>query len=111
MKTIINAITYFTIFTSVNGFTTTTSNKSKLMRFEKNYNNINIIRYSTTEADSIPSSDVTVSPTSSTSVGGKNNSQAEYGKSIEMPNTFVRCGRCTASFALRPEDLGNGKGR
>eukprot|EP00546_Thalassionema_frauenfeldii_P006423 CAMPEP_0178930068 /NCGR_PEP_ID=MMETSP0786-20121207/21005_1 /TAXON_ID=186022 /ORGANISM="Thalassionema frauenfeldii, Strain CCMP 1798" /LENGTH=210 /DNA_ID=CAMNT_0020606505 /DNA_START=81 /DNA_END=713 /DNA_ORIENTATION=+ len=38
--------------------------------------------------------------------------QAEYGKSLELPDTYVRCGNCYTSFAIAPDDLGErGKGR
>jgi predicted Zn finger-like uncharacterized protein len=39
------------------------------------------------------------------------NNQANYGKDLELPDTYVRCGRCATSFAIKAEDLGNGKGR
>ncbi|KAG7358437.1 RNP-1 like RNA-binding protein [Nitzschia inconspicua] len=38
-------------------------------------------------------------------------SQAEYGKSLEMPSTYVTCGQCGSSYALKKEDLGGGTGR
>mmetsp|Transcript_2673 Transcript_2673/g.3965 ORF Transcript_2673/g.3965 Transcript_2673/m.3965 type:complete len:211 (-) Transcript_2673:293-925(-) len=38
--------------------------------------------------------------------------QAEYGKSLELPDTYVRCGACHSHFAIAEEDLGTrGKGR
>lgn len=39
------------------------------------------------------------------------NQQAEYGKSLPIPDTYVRCGRCGTSYALAISDLGGGKGR
>lgn len=40
------------------------------------------------------------------------NQQAEYGKSLELPSTYVRCGGCQSHFALTEDDLGErGKGR
>lgn len=39
------------------------------------------------------------------------NNQAEYGRSLPIPDTYVRCGRCGTSYALTLSDLGNGKGR
>lgn len=39
------------------------------------------------------------------------NNQAEYGKSLPIPDTYVRCGRCATSYALAVSDLGGGKGR
>jgi len=38
--------------------------------------------------------------------------QKSYGKGLELPKTYVRCGRCSVAYALQPEDLGTrGKGR
>lgn len=37
--------------------------------------------------------------------------QEKYGKELELPNTYVRCGRCASSFAITEDDLGTGKGR
>lgn len=37
--------------------------------------------------------------------------QAEYGKSLELPETYVKCGKCQTCYAVKPEDLGNGRGR
>jgi cold-inducible RNA-binding protein len=39
------------------------------------------------------------------------NKQAEYGRSLPIPDTYVRCGRCATSYALALSDLGSGKGR
>lgn len=37
--------------------------------------------------------------------------QEKYGNELPIPSTYARCGRCQASFALTPEDLGTkGKG-
>jgi len=36
--------------------------------------------------------------------------QAEYGKSLELPGTYAKCGKCHAAFAIALEDLG-GRGR
>lgn len=38
-------------------------------------------------------------------------SQPEYGKTKELPGTYVRCGRCATSYAIAATDLGTGKGR
>lgn len=38
-------------------------------------------------------------------------SQAEYGKTLEMPATYATCGQCGSSYALAEDDLGQGKGR
>lgn len=37
--------------------------------------------------------------------------QPKYGKSLELPGTYVRCGRCATSYAIAVSDLGDGKGR
>ncbi|GFH53430.1 RNA binding protein fox-1 [Chaetoceros tenuissimus] len=39
------------------------------------------------------------------------NNQAKYGKDLELPGTYVRCGRCATSYAIAADDLGTGKGR
>jgi len=36
--------------------------------------------------------------------------QSEYGKSLELPNTYASCGQCGAAFALTLEAMGPGKG-
>jgi predicted Zn finger-like uncharacterized protein len=38
------------------------------------------------------------------------NKQPKYGKELELPGTYVRCGRCATSFALTLDELGGGKG-
>jgi len=38
------------------------------------------------------------------------NKQPKYGKELDLPGTYVRCGRCATSFALTLDELGNGKG-
>jgi hypothetical protein len=38
-------------------------------------------------------------------------SQAEYGQSLEMPTTYATCGQCGSSYALKEDDLGETKGR
>ena len=38
--------------------------------------------------------------------------QAEYGKSLEYPETYVKCGKCQSVYAIKEEDLGpKGRGR
>ena len=37
--------------------------------------------------------------------------QSKYGNELAYPDTYVRCGRCATSFAIKEEDLGSGKGR
>lgn len=39
------------------------------------------------------------------------NNQAKYGKDLDLPGTYVRCGRCATSYAIAATDLGTGKGR
>jgi len=39
------------------------------------------------------------------------NNQPKYGKELELPGTYVRCGRCATSYAIGAGDLGTGKGR
>lgn len=42
----------------------------------------------------------------------KGERQKLYGESLDMPKTYVRCGRCGAAYALQADDLGTrGKGR
>jgi len=36
------------------------------------------------------------------------NNQATYGVSAEFPNTYVRCGRCKAVYAMTVDDIGEG---
>lgn len=43
--------------------------------------------------------------------GGMTSNQEKYGNEMDLPDTYVRCGRCAASFALALDDLGSGKGR
>lgn len=38
------------------------------------------------------------------------NNQKLYGDSLELPSSYVRCGRCQTIYAMKPEDLGNGRG-
>eukprot|EP00980_Cylindrotheca_fusiformis_P002361 scaffold543_cov119-Cylindrotheca_fusiformis.AAC.28 len=47
-------------------------------------------------------------------VGGKlqmSSQQPEYGQSVELTGTYVTCGRCETSYAIKEEDLGGGRGR
>lgn len=73
---------------AVNGFTTQTPNGL-----------IPSSLFSTTESSS---------PTEAPSQQTK---QPEYGVSLDLPGTYVRCGRCATSYAIAEEDLGGGKGR
>ena len=49
--------------------------------------------------------------TATTTTTTPGSSQAAYGVTVDLPDTYVKCGKCQSAFALRPEDLGNGKGR
>jgi hypothetical protein len=46
--------------------------------------------------------------TTSLNVG---DNQPLYGGELDMPESYVRCGRCQTLYALKEEDLGGGKGR
>ena len=37
--------------------------------------------------------------------------QAEYGQSLELPETYASCGRCQTAYAIKESDLGEGRGR
>lgn len=37
--------------------------------------------------------------------------QPKYGKELDLPGTYVRCGRCATSYAIAADDLGTGPGR
>ena len=51
-------------------------------------------------------------PSSAVSLNMAENNQPEYGKSLEVPETYVRCGRCETSYSLKESDLGEkGRGR
>lgn len=66
------------------------------------------LKMSTVEADASASSP---SPGGEANVA-RGERQKLYGESLEMPKTYVRCGRCGAAYALQPDDLGTrGKGR
>jgi hypothetical protein len=71
-----------------------------------------------------PSSTISVQAFLTTSTGGccisdrpivstrlNADTQAEYGKSAEMPSSYVTCGQCGSSYALRADDLEGGRGR
>ena len=54
-------------------------------------------------SDAAPSADVNVD------AGDR---QKLYGNDVDMPETYVMCGRCKTAYALQPDDLGpKGKGR
>jgi hypothetical protein len=51
-------------------------------------------------------------PAAAAPAAAASSSQSDYGGSLPLPNTYVRCSKCQAHFALQPDDLGErGKGR
>jgi predicted Zn finger-like uncharacterized protein len=68
---------------------------------------------SESKSDSTRSTSTSTSTSSSFSAASAVEQQALYGKQIELPDTYVRCGRCQTVYALKEEDLGHGgsKGR
>ena len=55
---------------------------------------------------------ISCKPTVVSSLNMAENNQPEYGKSLEVPDTYVRCGRCETSYSLKESDLGEkGRGR
>lgn len=59
--------------------------------------------------DAIPFPAPAPSSSSSSSASSKSR-QASYGIDLEMPSSYVRCGKCQTVFAMTAEDLG-GRGR
>mmetsp|Transcript_8970 Transcript_8970/g.19380 ORF Transcript_8970/g.19380 Transcript_8970/m.19380 type:complete len:246 (-) Transcript_8970:166-903(-) len=57
-------------------------------------------------ADVAPSADAAPTPAAS----GEHPKQSEYGKSLELPETYASCGQCGATYALTLEAMGPGKG-
>ena len=95
---------------NVHAFTTTTTSSSSSLTFR----NKNIVSRTITPPSTLLSSTETVETVSQPTVEKttpSNNNQAKYGNELELPDTYVRCGRCATSFALTAEDLGQGKGR
>lgn len=108
MKSITQTLTYLSIISLVNSFTIPSFyHTSSTMKASNKI----IVRSTTEEETESINATIPASSTTTTTTTTSKNQQATYGVSVELPNTFVRCGRCTANFALRPEDLGNGKGR
>jgi predicted Zn finger-like uncharacterized protein len=74
-------------------------------------------RFSTELYADIPDIDVGLSRSepdsaSVSAVSATVEQQALYGKQVELPDTYVRCGRCQTVYAIKEEDLGQGgKGR
>jgi predicted Zn finger-like uncharacterized protein len=48
---------------------------------------------------------------SSSSSSSTTDRQRLYGTEIDMPNTYVRCGKCQTSYAIAEDDLGTRGGR
>lgn len=55
--------------------------------------------------------EATNAPSTASAPGIPETNQPKYGKELEFPGTYVRCGRCATSYAIAAEDLGTGKGR
>lgn len=66
---------------------------------------------SSSPAPAPPSPPVGDAPARSNGPPPIKSNQAEYGVTMDLPDTYVRCGRCATSFALKASDLGEGKGR
>jgi len=47
----------------------------------------------------------------SSSADAPGSQQAAYGDTIDFPDSYVRCGKCQAIYALTDDDLGPGRGR
>mmetsp|Transcript_17606 Transcript_17606/g.24828 ORF Transcript_17606/g.24828 Transcript_17606/m.24828 type:complete len:229 (-) Transcript_17606:126-812(-) len=65
-------------------------------------------------ASFLPSSCTSLRSTAEASprtVAQSTSKQTEYGKTLELPETYVRCGKCQSAFPITPDDLGEGKGR
>lgn len=63
----------------------------------------------TSLAVATPPTDIDTTDTAASNNPGSR--QSEYGKTLPLPETYVQCGRCKASFALTADDLGTvGKG-
>jgi predicted Zn finger-like uncharacterized protein len=57
-------------------------------------------------------SSVSINNPSAVGMDSNNNSrQSLYGTTLDMPNTYVRCGKCQTSYAISEEDLGARGGR
>jgi hypothetical protein len=56
-------------------------------------------------------SDVTSIPQSVNSLESITSNQPKYGNELDLPGTYVRCGRCFTNYAITVEDLGSGRGR
>ena len=55
---------------------------------------------------------VTMSTTTTSTTSLAMSQQAEYGQSLEYPETYVKCGKCQSVYAIQEKDLGEkGRGR
>jgi len=61
----------------------------------------------TPATDATPPTPATdASSSTETAKAGITSDQEKYGLSLDLPDTYVRCGQCAAAFAIKPEDLG-----
>ena len=117
---------------TASAFTSTTTTSSSSSSFSTS-SNVSTRRFSeppsdapapvASAGDAVPASSTETTPattsTTSASTGGAAAAaaaaavgQAAYGTTAELPESYVRCGKCHTSFALTAEDLGvGGKGR
>mmetsp|Transcript_20706 Transcript_20706/g.59363 ORF Transcript_20706/g.59363 Transcript_20706/m.59363 type:complete len:138 (-) Transcript_20706:1676-2089(-) len=62
-------------------------------------------------SDAAPAADAAASASGDVNVAAGDR-QKLYGKDVDLPETYVMCGRCKTAYALQPDDLGpKGKGR
>ena len=47
----------------------------------------------------------------SSSSASSSGRQAQYGDTLDFPDSYVRCGRCQTIYAVAEDDLGRGRGR
>lgn len=59
------------------------------------------------KADAPPVNGGAAATTSPSSAAPK---QSEYGKSLELPDTYASCGQCGSTYALTQEAMGEGRG-
>lgn len=90
------------IVAPTDSFIITTSTNHYILNSRPTYNDFMIHRSSPE-----PNADAIVSSTTA----NDNDRQAQYGQSLELPKSYVRCGQCQTLYALREEDLGQGRGR
>lgn len=61
-------------------------------------------------ASTAPAAPVAATPAPASAAPVVESQQSKYGVSVELPDTYIKCGNCDANFAIREEDLGEGKG-